>query len=417
MDQLLTETLQNVKNAARLYGLLSYQQRQSVLITFSQLLQQQEVKILEENQYDLAKLSSSDPKYDRLLLNSERLAAIRRTIKNIAQLPDPLNQILETYQHQQGMKLVKISVPLGVVAIIYESRPNVTIDSFVLSFMAGNACVLKGGREADNSNKLFVKLIHAALTKHNITTDGVVLLPALREMVTQLCHAYGLVDVIIPRGGNSLIKEVRENAKVPVIETGAGVVHIYFDKAGDIKIGNKVLTNAKTRRVSVCNAVDCLIIHEQRLADLPQLVNDLKSKHVEIYADQQSFNTLTDIYPHQLLHHANAENYGMEYLSLKLAIKTVTSFTEALIHIQSYSSGHSEAIITDDEQTRDQFIQQIDAAAVYVNTSTAFTDGGEFGMSAEIGISTQKLHVRGPFSMQHLTTMKWLIYGEGQVRQ
>ena len=314
------------------------------------------------------------------------------------------------------MKLIKVSVPLGVVAIIYESRPNVTIDSFALSFMSGNACVLKGGREADHSNKIFVELIHQALSTHNISIEGVILLPAKREMVLQLCHAQGLIDVIIPRGGNNLIKEVRDNARVPVIETGAGVVHIYFDKAGNINIGKNVLTNAKTRRVSVCNAVDCLVIHEQRLADLPELVKDLKDKHVEIYADQKSYAVLKEIYPHHLLHHAKSENYGMEYLSLKLAIKTVPSFAEALNHIQSYTSGHSEAIITDDVHTRDRFLQQIDAAAVYVNTSTAFTDGEEFGMGSEIGISTQKLHVRRPFSMQHLTTMKWLIYGDGQVR-
>ncbi len=417
MKQRLLEILQQTKQAARRYALLTYSQRQSVLKTLIQFLQQNEADILINNKKDLIKLSEDDPKYDRLLLNSDRLAGIKKSIEKVAKLPDPLNQILETYQHPQDMKLVKISVPLGVVAIIYESRPNVTIDSFVLSFMAGNACVLKGGREAENSNKTFIELIHKVLIAHNITTDGVILLPSIREMVRELCHAQGLVDVIIPRGGNNLIKEVRENARVPVIETGAGVVHIYFDKSGDINIGNKVLVNAKTRRVSVCNAVDCLVIHQQRLSDLPELIKELKEKQVEIYADQQSFSILKNVYPANLLHLAKQENYGIEYLSLKLAIKTIASFEEAIHHIQSYTSGHSEAIITEDEQARDLFLQQIDAAAVYINTSTAFTDGEEFGMGSEIGISTQKLHVRGPFSMQHLITMKWIIYGNGQVRK
>lgn len=417
MELPFQELLKKAKQSARQYALLTHQHRQSVLTTLAHCLQQYEQKILENNEIDLQKIPNSDPKYDRLLLNHDRLVALQNSIEKVAHLPDPLNKVLETYQHPQGMKLVKISVPLGVVAIIYESRPNVTIDSFVLSFMAGNACVLKGGREADHSNKTFVELIHQALAAHQITTEGVVLLPAKREMVTALCDAQGLIDVIIPRGGNNLIKEVRENARVPVIETGAGVVHIYFDRAGDVKIGKAILTNAKTRRVSVCNAVDCLIIDEQRLSDLPDLLSDLKNKQVEIFADAHSYVLLKEYYPHQLLHHATSENYGMEYLSLKLAIKTVSSLQDAITHIQLYSSGHSEAIITEDNKARDTFLQHIDAAAVYVNVSTAFTDGEEFGMGAEIGISTQKLHVRGPFSMQHLTSMKWLIYGEGQVRK
>ncbi len=272
--------LQNVKQATHTYAQLTYQQRQSVLKTLSQLIQQHESNILKNNELDLQLLSKTDPKYDRLLLNAERLLGIRNTINKVLHLPDPLNKILETYQHPQGMKLEKIAVPLGVIAIIYESRPNVTIDSFVLSFMSGNACVLKGGKEADHTNKIFVELIHQALQAHHISTEGVILLPPKREMVLQLCHAHGLIDVIIPRGGDSLIKEVRENARVPIIETGAGVVHIYFDKAGDISIGSSIITNAKTRRVSVCNAVDCLVIHEQRLDELPDLIKDLITHQV-----------------------------------------------------------------------------------------------------------------------------------------
>ncbi len=416
MNYSLNNILQNVKQTSHTYAQLTYQQRQSVLKSLSQLIQAQEAKILKNNELDLQQLSNTDPKYDRLLLNAERLSVIRRTIDKILQMPDPLNKILETYDHPQGMKLVKISVSLGVIAIIYESRPNVTIDSFALSFMSGNACVLKGGKEADHSNKIFVELIHQALIKNNISVEGVVLLPAQREMVKKLCHAHGFIDVIIPRGGNNLIKEVRENARVPIIETGAGVVHIYFDKVGDINKGRPVITNSKTRRVSVCNAVDCLVIHEHRVADLPVLIKDLAIQEVEIFADEKSYHVLHHHYPAHLLHHAKPENYGIEYLSLKLTIKTVSSFAAAINHIQTYSSGHSEAIITEDVKIRDQFLQQVDAAAVYVNASTAFTDGEEFGMGSEIGISTQKLHVRGPFSMQHLTTMKWLIYGEGQVR-
>lgn len=417
MDNKLFGMLQKVKKVSREYAALTYHQRQSVLNELADQLQVNANIIIQSNAEDLKKLAQTDPKYDRLLLTLDRLNGIIRTIKAVAQRPDPLHHILETYHHPLGMLMNKISVPLGVVAIIYESRPNVTIDAFILSFMAGNACLLKGSHEADHSNKALVDIIHEVLISHHISPDGVLLLPSARSVVQDLCYAQGLVDVIIPRGGNNLIQEVREHARVPVIETGAGVVHIYFDQAGDVNIGRTVLTNAKTRRVSVCNAVDCLVIHENRLSELALLTENLKQQQVEIFADAASYKKLDKYYPHALLQHATDEHYGMEFLSLKLAIKTVASFDAAIDHICHYSSGHSEAIITSDISTRDAFLQQIDAAAVYVNSSTAFTDGEEFGMGSEIGISTQKLHVRGPFSMQHLTTMKWLIYGEGQVRE
>ncbi len=307
-------------------------------------------------------------------------------------------------------------MPLGVVAVIYESRPNVTIDVFSLCFKTGNACVLKGGKEAHYSNIYLVSLIQKSLETHGISTQAICLLPSDRKAIHALLNAVNLVDVCIPRGSQTLINFVRENAKIPIIETGAGIVHTYFDSSGDADQARLIIDNAKTRRVSVCNALDSLVIHEKRLNELPFLMEPLAEKNVVIFADPQSYQTLESSYPKQLLHKAKPSDFGHEFLSHKMAIKTVGSAEEAVEHIMLYTSGHSEAILAEDQDTINYFLERVDAAAVYVNTSTAFTDGGQFGMGGEIGISTQKLHARGPMSLDSLTSYKWVIWGDGQIR-
>lgn len=361
-------------------------------------------------------MPEADPRFDRLLLTEARIHSLADDVVSVADFPSPLHQILEEKQRPNGLKIQKVSVPLGVVAVIYEARPNVTIDVFSLCFKTGNACVLKGGKEAEHSNRILVSVIHRTLKDYALNPDMVYLFPNAREILPALLSASGYIDVCIPRGSQNLIDFVREHARIPVIETGAGIVHTYFDKSGSLEKGVPVIFNAKTRRVSVCNALDTLVIHADRLADLPLLVAPMIEKHVEIFADEPSFAILKAFYPDSLLRSASEENFGQEFLDYKMSVKTVKSVNEAVEHISQYSSGHSEAIIAEDPDSIHYFLQTVDAAALYVNASTAFTDGGQFGLGAEIGISTQKLHARGPMGLQALTSYKWLLWGSGQTR-
>lgn len=372
--------------------------------------------LLAENKKDLDRMDPSDPKYDRLQLTTERIKDIAADIRNVAKLNTPQGHVLLKKTMPNGLHISKTRVPLGVVGIIYEARPNVTFDVFSLCFKSGNVCVMKGGSDAAFSNKAIIALIQEVLAEHDIDPGFATLLPAEREATDALLNAVGYVDVIIPRGGLQLINHVRINSKVPVIETGAGIVHTYFDEFGDLAKGRDIILNAKTRRVSVCNALDCLIIHDSRLRDLPKLAKPLAEKQVEIFADEMAYMILDTHYPSQLLNRAKPEHFGTEFLSMKMSVKTVDTIEEALDHIAKYSSKHSEAIISENAENIELFLNQIDAAAVYANTSTAFTDGSQFGLGAEIGISTQKLHARGPMGLEELCTYKWIVRGDGQIR-
>jgi glutamate-5-semialdehyde dehydrogenase len=416
MSQDVLNHLRNVKKASYALSELDEEKRQKILLMLADNLRASYKTILAENQKDLAALEKSNPLYDRLLLSKERIYDFAQDVENVANMNFSTGQILEDKKLPNGLKLQKISVPLGVVGVIYESRPNVTIDVFSLCFKTGNACVLKGGKEAVYSNQCLVSLIHKTLKQYRVDADILYLLPLEREATKTLLNANGLIDVCIPRGSQTLIDFVRENARIPVIETGAGIVHTYFDQAGDVVKGIKIINNAKTRRVSVCNALDTLVIHEAALVNLPQLVELLAAKKVEIFADKKSYMALSAQYPKALLHKAKPEDFGREFLSYKMSIKTVASLQEAVTHIMHATSGHSEAIITEDESAAQYFVTKVDAAAVYVNTSTAFTDGAQFGLGAEIGISTQKLHARGPMALEALCSYKWVIYGNGQTR-
>ena len=373
--------------------------------------------LLEENKRDLDRMDPLDPKYDRLNLTAARIEDIASEINNISELKSPLGRLLSENTMPNGLHISKISVPLGVVGVIYEARPNVTFDVFSLCFKTGNVCILKGGSDAEYTNKAIISIIHRVLEENDIDINMATLLPPEREATDALLNAIGYVDVLIPRGSQQLIDHVRNNSKVPVIETGAGIVHTYFDEFGDVEKGSNIVFNAKTRRMSVCNALDCLLVHHSRLKDLPHLVKPLAEKKVELYADQTAFMILKGHYPDAWLHHAKPEHFGTEFLSLKLAVKIVDSFEDALDHIATYGSKHSEAIITEDTGRAETFLNQVDAAAVYVNASTAFTDGAQFGLGAEIGISTQKLHARGPMGLEELCSYKWIIKGDGQIRE
>jgi len=408
--------LKKVKAASYGLALLTDQQRQAVLQTLANKLRTNCTLILQENAKDLTLMAKESPLYDRLLLTTERIQAIANDVEMVSGLPTPLNKTLEEKQLSNELLLKRIAVPLGVVAVIYEARPNVTIDVFSLCFKSGNACVLKGGKEAEHSNKILVQLIKQTLHEFIIDENSVYLLPLAREATHHLLNAIGLIDVCIPRGSQDLINFVRENAKIPVIETGAGIVHTYFDNSGDAEKGRRIINNAKTRRVSVCNALDTLIIHAKCLDKLGYLVEPLSKNQVEIFADEASYQALQNFYPNTLLQKATPNSFGQEFLSYKMSIKTVTCVEEAVTHIMHYTSSHSEAIIAEDEATISYFLTHVDAAVVYVNASTAFTDGGQFGMGAEIGISTQKLHARGPMALAALTSYKWLVFGNGQIR-
>ena len=413
----LNETFAAVQAASRELALLNDDIINQILNAIADAAIAEASFILAENEKDLVRMDKNDPKYDRLKLTEERLKGIAADTRNVATLPSPLGKVLKESVRPNGMKLTKVSVPFGVIGIIYEARPNVSFDVFSLCLKSGNACILKGGSDADCSNRAIISVIHEVLKKFNINPHIVELLPADREATAALLNAVGYVDLIIPRGSSSLIHFVRENAKIPVIETGAGICHTYFDEFGDVNKGAAIIHNAKTRRVSVCNALDCTIIHEKRLTDLPMLCEKLKDSHVIIYADAQAYQALENRYPAELLEHAKAESFGTEFLDYKMAVKTVKSFEDALGHIQENSSKHSECIVTENKERAALFTKIVDAACVYTNVSTAFTDGAQFGLGAEIGISTQKLHARGPMGLEEITSYKWVIEGDGQTRR
>lgn len=393
---MMKESFQRTKDASRMLAVLDNDTRNQVLITVAQAIRQQKERLLRANTADLAQMDKGNPLYDRLLLTEARLDAIANDMENVSRLPSPLGRTLLEKVLPNGLQLRKVSVPFGVIGVIYEARPNVTFDVFSICFKSGNACILKGGKDADNSNREAIALIHETLDTLHISPNVVALLPATHEATAQMLQATGYIDVCIPRGGRKLIDFVRDNAHIPVIETGAGVVNAYFDEDGDLEMGKRIIDNAKTRRVSVCNALDCLIIHRSRLADLPALLEPLKQKNVEFYMDEA--------------------HYGIEFMDYKLAVKVVDSLDEAIAHISRYGSGHSECIITSNPTHALRFQQMVDAACVYVNAPTSFTDGAQFGLGAEIGISTQKLGPRGPMGLEEITTYKWLIEGNGQTR-
>ena len=385
-----------MKRASKSLALLTDEQRNEILNAVADAIVDNKARILEANAQDLAKMSKENPLYDRLQLTDSRLEGIASDMRNVATLPTPLGHITKQKTLPNGLRLCRVSVPFGVIGMIYEARPNVTFDVFSLCFKSGNACVLKGGKDADCSNREEVALIHEILTKYGVSKDVVALLPATHEATGEMLNAVGYVDLCIPRGGRKLIDFVRDTARIPVIETGAGVVHIYFDKDGDLEKGKAIINNAKTRRVSVCNALDTLLVHKDREGELDELLAPMKGK-VEIFFNDES-------------------RYDTEFMDYKMNVVTVNSLEEALNHIDQHGSGHSEAIVTENEAAARKFQAHVDAACVYWNAPTSFTDGAQFGLGAEIGISTQKLGPRGPMALEEITTYKWLIEGEGQIR-
>lgn len=408
--------LQQAAKATHLLQTLTEEKVNKVLCDTAVALRLAADDILEANRHDLERMDPTNPKFDRLQLTSQRIESIATDMQHVATLPSPLGNTLSFTTCPNGMTIRKLTVPFGVVGIIYEARPNVTADVFALCIKSGNVCVLKGGSDAENTNSKIVEVIHSVLEAHHIDTGVCTLLPSDRAATASLLSAVGWVDLIIPRGSSTLINYVRNNAKVPVIETGAGICHTYFDVAGDITKGVSIIENAKTRRVSVCNALDCLIVHHQRLTDLATLCAPLAIKQVVIYADNEAYQALKGKYPSELLQYATSEHFGTEFLDYKMSVRTVNDISEALAHITRYSSRHSECIISEDDQAIQYFQKMVDAACVYTNVSTAFTDGAQFGLGAEIGISTQKLHARGPMALNELTTYKYIIEGDGQVR-
>ncbi|MGN0885019.1 MAG: glutamate-5-semialdehyde dehydrogenase [Candidatus Spyradosoma sp.] len=372
--------------------------------------------VLAANAEDCARMSRDDPKYDRLLLTRERLAAIAEDMRRVAALPSPLGKVIYEDVRPNGLRIRRWTVPVGVIGVIYEARPNVTLDVFSLCLKSGNVCLLKGSRDAEATNAALAGIVRETLERSGVPAAACALLPTPREATFALLHAVGRVDLAIPRGSRALIDFVRENARVPVIETGAGICHAYFDASGDVAKGREIVFNAKTRRVGVCNALDCLLVHAARVADLPELCGKLAEKNVEIFADETAFAALAGTYPERLLRRATPESFGTEFLDYKMSVRVVASIDEALAHVARFGSRHSEAIVAEDPAAIARFQREADAACVYANASTAFTDGGQFGFGAEIGISTQKLHARGPMGLEALTTYKYLIDGTGQVR-
>ncbi|MGN0304156.1 MAG: glutamate-5-semialdehyde dehydrogenase [Prevotella sp.] len=390
---MINPIFEQVKCASRSLTLIPDNRRDEILLAVADAIGDNEAILLEANAKDLSRMEKSNPLYDRLQLTHDRLCGIASDMRHVAALPSPLGKVLKDKVLDNGLHLRRVSVPFGVIGMVFEARPNVAFDVFSLCFKSGNACVLKGGRDADDSNRAIVSLIHGILRDFDVDPNVVALLPATHEATAEMLNAVGYVDVCIPRGGRRLIDFVRDNAKVPVIETGAGVVHAYFDKEGDLEKGKRIINNAKTRRVSVCNALDCLLVHKDRVAELDALLAPMKDKVTFHY-----------------------DNYGTEWMSYDLSIKIVDSLEEAISHIAEYGSGHSECIITEDKEAARTFQTMVDAACVYVNAPTSFTDGAQFGLGAEIGISTQKLGPRGPMALEEITTYKWLIDGDGQIR-
>ena len=411
----MSEDLILAKKASRTLQGLEENKREAVLLELADAILTHSEYLLQANSLDLEAMDKANHLYDRLQLTEKRLEGIAADMRKVATLPSPLGRVIAERTLPNGLELKKISVPFGVIGVIYEARPNVTFDVFSLCFKSGNACVLKGGKDADNSNRAAITLIRSVLATEGVAPDSAVLLPSTHEAARELLEAVGYVDLVIPRGGRRLIDFVRDNAKIPCIETGAGVVNTYFDMAGDLAKGIRIVTNAKTRRVSVCNALDCLIIHSSRLGDLPALVSEMADR-VVLYADQRALKALSGSYPTERLFPAGPDAFGTEYMDYKMAVKTVDSLEEALEHIREYGSGHSEAIVTEDAGAARLFQHDVDAACVYVNAPTSFTDGAQFGLGAEIGISTQKLGARGPMGLEEITSYKWLIEGDGQIR-
>ena len=410
----LTELFRSVRLASRKLNLIDENKINTVLCRVADAAVAHTAEILEANKQDLARMEPSNPKYDRLMLTEQRIADIAADMRRVSQLPSPLGRVLAEWTQPNGMTIKKVSVPFGVIGIIYEARPNVTFDVFSLCLKRGNAVIMKGGSDAACSNEAIVRVIHSVLREEGIDTACATLLPTSHEATAEMLNAVEYVDLIIPRGSKNLINFVRDNSRVPVIETGAGICNCYFHASGDLEKGRRIVMNAKTRRVSVCNALDSLIIDRCRLADLPLLVAPLAEKHVTIYADEESFASLAGQYPY--LEHATADDWGHEYMDYKMSLKTVSGIDEALDHIARYSSRHSESIVAEDAEAQARFQKEVDAACVYVNLPTSFTDGGQFGFGAEIGISTQKLHARGPMALPEITTYKYLITGNAQIR-
>lgn len=413
----LEDTFKKVKKASKALALIPDAKRNDILNAVADAIVANKDSILAANKDDLDRAGKDYAFYDRLLLTPDRLDGIAADMRHVATLPSPLGKVLKDKPLENGLHLKRVSVPFGVIGMIFEARPNVTFDVFSLCFKSGNAALLKGGKEADGTNRAEVELIHNVLKTNGIDPAVVELLPATHEATGALLTAVGYVDLCIPRGSKRLISFVRDTAKVPVIETGAGVVHCYFDETGDLNKGKRIVDNAKTRRCTVCNALDCLLINSKRLKDLPLLVAPLAGKKVKLHADEQAYNVLQGSYPSELLTHSNGdETWNTEWLSMQMGVRTVDNIGEALKHIDTYGSGHSECIVTEDKDAARMFEGMVDAACVYVNAPTSFTDGAQFGLGAEIGISTQKLGARGPMALEEITTYKWLIEGNGQTR-
>ena len=431
--ELVKAKAQAAKQAAAKLAVTSTAVKNAALLAMAAALEAQQSEILAANERDMTAAAAKGMKssmLDRLKLTAERISGMADGLRQVAGLADPVGNVIDGKTLPNGLHITKIRVPLGVIGIIYEARPNVTYDVFSLCFKSGNACVLKGGKDADASNTAGVELIHRVLKTFGINPNVVTLLPATHEATGEMLNAVGYIDLCIPRGGKKLIQFVRDTAKVPVIETGAGVVHCYFDKDGDIEMGKRIITNAKCRRVSVCNALDCLLIHESRLNDLRTLCEELAKHETKIHADAKAYKALKGNYPDTLLYKAEESEQKMkeenpqiksiwntEWLSMQMSIKTVATEDEALDHIATYGSGHSESIVSGNEEAQKKFQAMVDAACVYVNAPTSFTDGAQFGLGAEIGISTQKLGARGPMALEEITTYKWLITGNGQTRK
>ncbi len=412
----LTPLFQQAKDASRQLAALTDRERNDILLEVADAMAVHADELLAANAADLLATDRRSPLYDRLMLTADRLAGIAADMRHVASLPSPLGRTSHERLLDNGLHLHRVSVPFGVIGVVYEARPNVTFDVFSLCFKSGNACVLKGGHDADSTNRAAVSVIHGVLRSHGVDCHAVLLLPPTHEATGEMLAAVGYIDLCIPRGGRRLIDFVRDTARVPVIETGAGVVNTYFDQSGDLGKGRAIVLNAKTRRVSVCNALDCLVVHARRLTDLPALVEPLAAKRVTLYADKEAHGQLVGRYPDGLLCEATPDAFGTEFMDYKLAVRVVPDIQAALAHIAHYGSGHSESIITEDEAAARLFQAQVDAACVYWNTPTSFTDGAQFGLGAEIGISTQKLGPRGPMGLEEICTYKWIIEGNGQTR-
>jgi glutamate-5-semialdehyde dehydrogenase len=410
----LHDTFVQARQAARSLNRRSEEQVNSLLLALADAVENAIPQLLEANALDLARMDKSNPKYDRLQLTDQRLRDIAADMRSVAALPSPLGKIMSSTTRPNGMTISKVSVPFGVIGIIYEARPNVTFDVFSLCTKSGSACLLKGGSDAHDTNTCAVALIKSVLVANGWDENTVTLLPASHEATAEMLNAVGMVDLIIPRGSKGLIDFVRDNSRVPVIETGAGVCHTYVHQSGLTDIARDIVFNAKTRRVSVCNALDTLVIDRSRLSDLRNICQPLADKGVTIYADPEAYEILNGAYPQ--LEQAQNSDFGREWLDYKMSVKTVENIDEAIQFIEANTSRHSECIVAQDQSAIDIFVNEVDAACVYANVSTAFTDGGQFGFGAEIGISTQKLHARGPMALPEITTYKYIVTGTGQTR-